>query len=93
MIKVRKEENRMKQNEITLEMIKQQVQIWEDYYNENGVYRDDTICLITDDTAIYNPYVSECMRFNVDPVKYYGKQAYENWSRKMTEHIRKNGVK
>lgn len=84
----------MKKNEreVTLEMIKQQVKIWDDYFNEEGEYRNDTIFLKTGDTAIYDPYVSECMRFDVDPVKYYGKQAYEDWVRKMTEHITKNGV-
>ena len=87
----------MKNNEreVTLKMIKQQVEIWGDYYYEEGEYRDDTIFLETEngDTAIYDPYVSECMRFDVAPVKYYGKQAYEDWLGKMAEHIRKNGVK
>ena len=72
---------------ITLEMIKRQVQIWEDYYNENAVYRDDTICLITDDIAIFNPYVSECMRFNVDPKAYYGEEAYQTWLEDMRSYL------
>ena len=51
----------MKNNEreVTLKMIKQQVEIWGDYYYEEGEYRDDTIFLETEngDTAIYDPYV------------------------------------
>lgn len=78
--------------EITLEVIKQQIQIWEDYYNMEGVYRDDTICLINDETAIFNPFVSPCMRFAVDSVAEYGQQAYEGWLRDIKVFIAKNGV-
>lgn len=78
--------------DITLEMIKHQVQIWNDYFNEEGEYRDDTVFLVTDDTAIYDSYVSECMRFNVDPASYYGRQAYDDWICRMKAYIKKNGV-
>lgn len=76
-----------------LSMIKQQIQIWEDFYNEEGEYRDDTIFLDTGDTAVFNPFVSECMRFNVDPEIYYGKQAFYDWLSKITEYILYHGVR
>ena len=57
----------MNDNEVLLERIKGQIRIWEAYYNETGHYREDTIFLDTGDTAVYDPYVSECMRFKVDP--------------------------
>lgn len=76
-----------------LSMIKQQIQIWEDFYNAEGEYRDDTICLDIDDTAIFNPFVSECMRFDVDPETYYGKQVFYDWLSKITEYISYHGVR
>ena len=63
-------------DEALLSMIKQQIQIWEDFYNEEGEYRDDTIFLDTGDTAVFDPFVSECIIVNVDPEIYYGKQAF-----------------
>ena len=85
----------MKNNEreVTLKMIKQQVEIWGDYYYEEGEYRDDTIFLDTGDTAVFDPFVSECMRFNVDPEIYYGKQAFYDWLSKITEYILYHGVR
>lgn len=80
-------------DETLLSMIKQQIQIWEDFYNEEGEYRDDTIFLDTVDTAVFNPFVSECMRFNVDPEIYYGKQAFYDWLSKITEYISYHGVR
>lgn len=77
---------------VIMEMIQQQIQIWEDYYNMEGVYRDDTICLINDEAAIFNPFVSPCMRFAVDPVAEYGQQAYEGWLHDIKVFIAKNGV-
>ena len=44
-----------------LKRIKKQIRIWEAYYNETGHYREETIFLDTGDTAVYDPYVSECM--------------------------------
>lgn len=34
-------------NDSLLERIKEQIQIWDDYFNEHGRYRDDTIFLDT----------------------------------------------
>ena len=62
-----------------LKRIKKQIRIWEAYYNETGHYREETIFLDTGDTAVYDPYVSECMRFKVDPKAYYGEEAYQAW--------------
>ena len=45
----------MNDNEVLLERIKGQIEIWEAYYNETGHYRDDTIFLDTGDTAVYDP--------------------------------------
>ena len=80
-------------DEALLSMIKQQIQIWEDFYNEEGEYRDDTIFLDTGDTAVFDPFVSECMRSNVDPEIYYGKQAFYDWLSKITEYILYHGVR
>lgn len=35
----------MNDNEILLEKIKEQIRIWNDYFNEHDCYRDDTIFL------------------------------------------------
>ncbi len=45
----------MNDNEVLLERIKGQIEIWEAYYNETGHYRDDTIFLDTGDTAVLIP--------------------------------------
>lgn len=77
----------MNVNDILQERIKQQIRIWDDYFNEHGCYREDTIFLNTGDTAIYDPYVSECMRFKVDPTSYYGEEAYQDWLKKMRSYL------
>ena len=77
----------MNDNEILLERIKEQIRIWNDYFNEHDCYRDDTIFLDTGDTAVYDPYVSECMRFEVEPKTYYGKKAYQEWEQRIVEFI------
>ena len=77
----------MNDNEVLLERIKGQIEIWEAYYNETGHYRDDTIFLDTGDTAVYDPYVSECMRFKVDSKSYYGEEAYQAWLEDMRAYL------
>ena len=64
----RRELNDMKKiynDDTLLKRIKKQIRIWEAYYNETGHYREETIFLDTGDTAVYDPYVSECMRFKI----------------------------
>ncbi|EFP63281.1 hypothetical protein MKC74_22290 [[Clostridium] innocuum] len=77
----------MNDNEVLLERIKGQIRIWEAYYNETGHYREDTIFLDTGDTAVYDPYVSECMRFKVAPKSYYGEEAYQAWLEDMRAYL------
>lgn len=79
--------DKMNNNDSLLERIKEQIRIWDAYFNEHGCYRDDTIFLDTGDTAVYDPYVSECMRFEVEPKAYYGEKAYQEWERRIVEFI------
>ena len=82
----------MNDNEVLLERITEQIRIWEAYYNETGHYREDTIFLDTGDTAVYDPYVSECMRFKVDPRTYYGEEAYQVWLESMRSYLGGDGL-
>ena len=70
-----------------LKRSKKQIRIWDAYYNETGHYREETIFLDTGDTAVYDPYVSECMRFKVDPKAYYGEEAYQAWLEDMRSYL------
>jgi len=52
------------------ELCNQQQQV----YEENGVCGNDMIYFKSShDVKIINPFKSECTRFNVDPLEYYGK--------------------
>ena len=63
-----------------LKRIKKQIRIWEAYLQLRPVIIGRKRSFwITGDTAVYDPYVSECMRFKVDPKAYYGEEAYQAW--------------
>ena len=37
--------------------------------------------------TVYDPYVSECMRFKVDSKSYYGEEAYQAWLEDMRSYL------
>lgn len=62
--------------------------VYRDMYDDGGmgmeipIYEED--CFEFQGVWIVDPTVSECMRFKVDPIEYYG-EAYINWKRGQDE--------
>lgn len=66
--------------------IKQKIEEWENFYNENGELPANCITLETEDTTIINPFMSECGRFEVNPIEYYGLEPWNEYMKKWKIH-------
>lgn len=57
-----------------MQAIKELGEKQEDFYNANGVYPKDCVSFVSKHgTDILNPFKSECLRSDIEPVEYYGK--------------------
>jgi hypothetical protein len=64
----------------TLARVRELATIWSDHMGDEGVPHPHAVTFPFEGMDICNPFISECGRFDVDPVETYGKDTFQLWA-------------